>query len=124
MCNNNKQLNQAKLIQLQILNERANLYASRMWQVPFVYISSTVFALIKIDQSYIDKIFLNTGFAIFGLLVLLIIRNIMERINLLLDNLTSIEKDLGLIKTIEKLKTIPILCNYISWDTIKYNYLA
>lgn len=99
---------EAELTQFKILHERAVLYTSRIWQVPFLYIASTGVTLVKADKSsQVSLIAVTIGFALFGLLVLWIIRNILDRVNLLIQNIATIEENFSLAVTVVPQKPIP-----------------
>ena len=102
------ELHNAQLTQFKILHERAVLYASRMWQVPFVYIASTAVTLVRIDENNtLNVIVVTIGFVVFGIFVWQIVKNIMERINKLLIDIIAMERKLGVTVTVVPQKPTP-----------------
>ncbi|MGK7954671.1 MAG: hypothetical protein AB4063_05340 [Crocosphaera sp.] len=108
MSLNPNELHNAQLTQFKILHERAVLYTSRMWQLPFVYIASTGVTLVGVDENNtIHVIAVTIGFIIFGIFVWQIIKNIMERITMLIKDINAMERKLGLIGTFVPQKPVP-----------------
>lgn len=99
---------EAKLAQFRILHDRTVLYTSRMWQLPFIYIASTGVTLVKSDgSSPVALVAVTIGFSLFGVLVLRIIQNFMERVSLLIQDIGTMEKELGLMVTVVPQKPMP-----------------
>ncbi|MCH6256484.1 hypothetical protein MLD52_07990 [Puniceicoccaceae bacterium K14] len=97
------------IAQLCQLNERIRLYTSRLWQVPFLYITAiAVFNAASTEKT--DKLLLqatSVALMLLGAVILYIIRTYEVRILQIGKDIESIEADLSLVESIEEQPVLP-----------------
>lgn len=97
------------ITQLKILNDRVNLYASKLWQVSFAYLGFTILAYSRLFNPIPSESIKYLTIAIFiaGLTALVVIRIYDQRIESLIVHVSSLEEDLNLKRTMESQKVYP-----------------
>ena len=92
-----------KLVQLNILNVRVNLYASKLWQVPFAYLAIVSLAIAN-SQDQNDKYLVVLSASLLflgGLIAIVVVWWHNKRIDMLISKVGILEDSLNLEKTMK-----------------------
>ena len=121
----NENNNQAKIAQLSELNSRARAYTTRLWQIPFAFITLTgLLNATLLEKSKIALLVSLIFSTIFGILVFLNMLGMLERLNKAIDAINKLEEHIGLEQTAARAHCLNIYPLFIVIGLVTLIYLC